>query len=222
MLRSDAQANLDRILIAARAVFAERGLDAKLADVAARAGVGVGTVYRRFENKEALIATLFDTRLLAVVAEARAALEYDDPFDGLVHFLEVSTRMMAGDRALRELVRVGGRPPSPATSAHHGDELRTRITEMQTQVRELTAELVARAKAAGSLRPDVEGTDLGLISYTVQSAVDFGAGDDVWRRVLGLLVDGLRIDGERARLVPPALTDDELSVALDAKFTARG
>ncbi|EOM76761.1 TetR/AcrR family transcriptional regulator [Rhodococcus rhodnii] len=212
MLRSDARENLDRILGAARQVFAEQGLDAKLADVAARAGVGVGTVYRRFENKDALIAALFDSRLEVVVEKSRAALEFEDPLEGLVWFLDVSTQLMADDRALRDLA-VGG----PATPhAHLSQATLDRVEKLRYEVHEHVQRLVARGQAAGVVRDDLDATDIGLLSSTLQAAVDPGADSepDVWRRVLGLVVDGLRTDGVRTPLAPRPLTEPQLSAVM--------
>src|SRR5215212_11501130 len=87
-LRRDAQRNRERILAAARALFAERGVDATLDDVAARAGVGVGTVYRRYPNKDALLDELFEERIGELAALAEASRTAADPWTALVHFLE--------------------------------------------------------------------------------------------------------------------------------------
>ncbi|NLU84826.1 TetR/AcrR family transcriptional regulator [Rhodococcus sp. HNM0569] len=218
MLRSDAQANLDRILAAARKVFAERGLDAKLADVAAEAGVGVGTVYRRFASKEELVATLFDARLEDVVAEARTALEFARPLDGIVHFLAVTTQMMADDRALRDLL-AAGRTSSAHGHLHLPDEMIRRVEALDEEVHELTGRLVEHAKADGSVRRDFSSTDLGVLSFTIQAAVDFGTdvSPEVWRRVFGMLIDGIRADGQRTPLESPALTQPQLARALRRK-----
>jgi AcrR family transcriptional regulator len=87
-LRRDAERNRQRILAAAGELFAERGLSVTLDDIARHAGVGVGTVYRRFPDKNELIDALFEDRLKALCAAAEAALASDDPWDGLVLFLE--------------------------------------------------------------------------------------------------------------------------------------
>src|SRR6516165_7497408 len=102
-LRRDAERNRQRILRAAADVFTERGLQATLDDVAHRAGVGVGTVYRRFPDKEALVEALFAERLEALVGFAEQALADPDPWGGLVSFLERTVAVIAGDRGLRQL-----------------------------------------------------------------------------------------------------------------------
>src|ERR1700728_817854 len=90
-LRKDAERNRQRILEAAAEVFTDRGLEATLDDVARHAGVGVGTVYRRFPDKASLADALFDERIDALVAMAKHAQEQPDAWAGLVSFLERST-----------------------------------------------------------------------------------------------------------------------------------
>src|SRR5216117_1033552 len=106
-LRRDAELNRRRILESAREVFSQRGLQATLDDVAHHAGVGVGTVYRRFPDKEQLIEALFETRLEEIAALAGQALAADDAWEGLVGFLEGTMGLQAADRGLKEVV-LGG------------------------------------------------------------------------------------------------------------------
>src|SRR5262249_49101238 len=103
-LRRDAERNRQRILQAAAEVFTEQGLRATLDDVADRAGVGVGTVYRRFPDKEALVEALFTERLDKLVGFAEQALADPDPWAGLVDLLERAATIMAGDRGLRQIL----------------------------------------------------------------------------------------------------------------------
>src|SRR5919205_689932 len=97
-LRSDAERNRRRILEAAAEVFAERGLDASLDDIAAAAGVGVGTVYRRFPDKDVLIDALFEEKINHACRLAREALEHEDPWEGFVFFMRAMCAMHAADR----------------------------------------------------------------------------------------------------------------------------
>jgi AcrR family transcriptional regulator len=110
-LRRDAEANRLRILAAAGRVFAERGLEVTMDDIAAAAGVGVGTVYRRFPDKQELIDALLGQRIERVARTAEEALEMSGPWEALVTFLRVATAMQVTDRALAELMRgqPGGR-----------------------------------------------------------------------------------------------------------------
>src|ERR1051325_8125083 len=96
-LRRDAERNRQRILEAASEVFNERGLEVSLDEIARHAGVGVGTVYRRFRSKEELVEALFMDRLDTVAAVADEALSTPDPWTGLVSFMEQMAGIMAGD-----------------------------------------------------------------------------------------------------------------------------
>src|ERR687889_852635 len=96
-LRADAERNRARILAAASEVFAERGLDVSLDDIAAHAGVGVGTVYRRFPDKDALIDALFEDKIADVERVAREALEIEDPWEGFETFMRAVCRLQAED-----------------------------------------------------------------------------------------------------------------------------
>ena len=112
-LRKDAERNRQRILLAAAEVFTERGLEATLDDVARHAGVGVGTVYRRFPDKAALADALFEQRIDLLVGLAERAYGEPDPWQGLVSFLERAGEMMATDKGLRQILMftvVGTRP----------------------------------------------------------------------------------------------------------------
>ena len=103
-LRRDAERNRQRILAAAAEVFAERGLAATLDDVAREAGVGVGTVYRRFPDKEELIDALFEQRIDEMVARAEASVADDDPWTALVRFFERFVERSATTAACMELL----------------------------------------------------------------------------------------------------------------------
>src|ERR1700760_870890 len=98
-LRRDAERNRQRILEVAREAFAEDGLAVTLDEIARRAGLGVGTVYRRFPDKEQLIDALFEDRLAEILATANASLEIVDPWEGLSHLIEASRGLQVGARA---------------------------------------------------------------------------------------------------------------------------
>ncbi len=103
-LRRDAERNRQRILKAAAEVFDERGLEVSLDEVARHAGVGVGTVYRRFPTKEELMEALFMERIDSIAALAEAAGDAADPWSGLVSFIEQVAEMLAGDLGLRQML----------------------------------------------------------------------------------------------------------------------
>src|SRR6195952_3724769 len=106
-LRKDAARNRERILGAAGEVFAERGLGVTLDDIAHHAGVGVGTVYRRFEDKEQLIDALFEQRVGAIITSAEESRELAEPWLALEHFLVVTLEAQSRDQGLREIVFAG-------------------------------------------------------------------------------------------------------------------
>src|SRR3954452_2459805 len=101
-LRADAERNRARILAAAAEVFAERGLDVSLDDIAAAAGVGVGTVYRRFPDKDALIDALFEDKIRAVAERLQAAVAIEDPWEAFETFMRGVCASHAADRGLKE------------------------------------------------------------------------------------------------------------------------
>lgn len=203
-LRRDAERNRRRILDAARTLFACHGLQVTLDDIAHAAEVGVGTVYRRFPDKDALIDALFDEEIEAVVALAESALEQEDPWDGLEQFVRTTLEKQAANRGLRELL-LGNR--SGVDCAAEG---RDRIAP-------LVGLLVERARASGALRADVETSDMPLIQLMVGAVVDYtrDVDPDVWRRLMTLVLDGLR--AERAAPTPmpvPALSHEQAVCAM--------
>jgi AcrR family transcriptional regulator len=180
-LRKDAARNRERILAAAREVFAERGLEVTLDDIAHHAGVGVGTVYRRFADKDQLIDALFDQRLDAIATRTEAATEIADPWTAFVSFLEGILEELANDRGLRELSFAG----------RHGRE---RVARARARIDPLIDVLVSRAHASGQLRADVGPADVMFVQKMVCAVMDMtrDVSRDAWRRYLTILLDGLR------------------------------
>jgi AcrR family transcriptional regulator len=199
-LRRDAERNRQRILRAAAEVFTQRGLEASLDDVARHAGVGVGTVYRRFPDKQTLIAELFTERIDAMVAVAEEACAAPDPWLALVSFLEYAADAMAADLGLRELMMF----------ATYG---RDRVAYAREQMRPVVSKMVERAQASGALRADFSATDVPLLAFLLASAAEYAgpAQPGLWRRYLALIVDGMRAArGDASELPVPALTPDEI------------
>src|ERR1700759_5188839 len=155
-LRRDAERNRQRILAAAAEVFTERGLDATLDEVARAAGVGVGTVYRRFPDKESLVTELFRARMDALVTVAEEACTAADPWLGLASYLEFAAAAMAGDQGLRELMMFG---------AYDRDQ----VCYARDRMRPVIGRLVERAQAAGELRADFAATDVKMIRFLLAS-----------------------------------------------------
>jgi AcrR family transcriptional regulator len=206
-LRKDAERNRQRILAAAGALFAECGLGATLDAVAERAGVGVGTVYRRFPDKEALIDALFEERIDQVVAIAEACSAMDDAWEALSCFFDRAITLHGQDRALKEIV----------FSTAHGHQ---RVASARDRIAPLVEALVARAHAAGQLRKDFQTTDTPIIQLALTAVIEY-AGDvepDLWRRYLAVMLDGLRAEAARTPMAPAALQQDQLDVVMSRGF----
>ena len=185
-LRKDAELNRQRVIAAAREVFRDRGVAATLNDVAHHAGVGVGTVYRRFPDKEALIDALFESMVETVEAATAEALNEPDAWVGLAVCLEKVCEVQAMDRGLREVMLGTGNGPK-------------RHTQMRDRVVPLLEQLVARAKEQGRLRPDMLPPDFAIIQLMLGAITEHVGQPDLWRRYLALLLDGMRA---RAGLTP--------------------
>jgi AcrR family transcriptional regulator len=205
-LRADAARNRERLLRAAEELFAAHGLDVTLDDVARRAGLGVGTVYRRFPTKEHLIEALFEDKITALAERAEAAAREPDPWAALVRFLaDVCTRQ-AADRGLREVALGTRHTPPPIAVAR--DRLVPALTELFT-----------RAKRSGQLRDDVHPTDIPALLVMIGAVTDFAHGTRpaLWQRYLNLLIDGLAARREVARPLPTeSLNEEELHAAMSA------
>jgi AcrR family transcriptional regulator len=195
-LRRDAERNRQRILVAASALFAERGLNVTLDDVAHRADVGVGTVYRRFPDKDHLIGALFDEQIAKVMQLASEALKTEDPWLGISQFLDRNLELQANDRGLRELMRGTTHAMALGRSA-------------RGQIGPVIAALVARAQASGQLRADVGAVDIALVQIMVGAIMDSteAVNAQLWRRTLAIALDGLRATDSPADLpgTPPTL-----------------
>lgn len=202
-LRRDAERNRRRILDAASEVFAQRGLDASLDDIADCAGLGVGTVYRRFPNKEALVDTLFEQRIEQMVTLAERAAAEPEPWAGFAEFLRQAARLHAEDRGLQQVMLSGS----------YGHK---RVAAARSRLLPAVNLLVEKAQADGSLRPDFRPTDIPIILKMVGCVVHYTyrVNPDAWRRYLELLLDSLRTVEGRAPLPVDALTADEATQAM--------
>jgi AcrR family transcriptional regulator len=180
-LRADAERNRQRILDAARELFAERGLDVTLDDIARHAGVGTGTAYRRFPNKDALIEALMVERIDEIAAIARERLEDPDPWAGLAGFFEGALALQASDRGLKDVLFSGTRG-------------REQVAHARQQIAPIVARLVRRAVDAGVVRSDMSTTDVPVINFMLNTLVDLGRDvePELYRRYLAIVLDGLR------------------------------
>jgi AcrR family transcriptional regulator len=183
-LRADAERNRERILAAAAEVFAERGLDVSLDDIAAHAGVGVGTVYRRFPDKNALIDALFEDKIDRAVQLATDALEIEDPWEGLVMFMRGMCAMQAADRGFKDALL-------------SRDRGRDRVAGARERIAPRALKLLARAQEAGAVRADLGPFDLPMLHLCVGLIADRtrDVAPDYWERVLTILIDGISAKG---------------------------
>jgi len=177
-LRADARRNRERILVAARAVFADYGHDAQMDEVARRAGVGMGTVYRHFPTKDALLEALLADSFSRIADNARAALDEPDPWQAFAGTLWFGAEQLAANRGLTQ-----------SLVAHPADG----VMEREAELRETMGVLIARAQAAGVLRSDMVVDDVPMLMCGVGAAFQKPHGcPESWRRHLSILLDGLR------------------------------
>jgi AcrR family transcriptional regulator len=205
-LRRDAELNRQRIIAAAQVVFGERGLEATLDDIAHHAGLGVGTVYRRFPSKEHLVEALFVKKFEEISELAEQALAEPDAWEGLTEFAWKSAELHAADRGLHELM----------LSNTFGQD---KVAQAREKILPICTRLVERAQASGQLRADVRPTDFPLLQVMIGSVTDYthDVQPGVWRRYLGLLLDGLRAEpGAPSELKAPPLDVEMLDNAMCA------
>jgi len=199
-LRADAARNRDAILAVARDVFAEHGLEAPLETIAARAGVGIATLYRRFPTREKLVAAALVEKVAEYAEAARRALAVPDPWDGFAGVVERICELQAGDRGLSDLL-------SMTLSA---DE---RVEELRRTANDLLIAVIDRAKAAGTLREDFVGEDLVLLLIATAAVTHVTRADapEAWRRFVALALDSFSTRGSPPR--PDSALPDPPSTA---------
>ncbi|MFD9396021.1 TetR/AcrR family transcriptional regulator [Streptomyces sp. NPDC060000] len=214
-LRVDAQRNLEHVLRAAREVFGELGYGAPMEDVARRARVGVGTVYRRFPSKDVLVRRIAEEETSRLTDQARAALgQEDEPWSALSRFLRTSVSSGAGRLLPPQVLRVGA--SEDGTDGVPADE--ARVPQQRTQpgggelrivagdgtkaavgdagaaaLLEVVGRLVERAREAGELRTDVSVSDVLLVIATAAPSLpDPAQQAAASARLLDILLEGLR------------------------------
>ena len=194
-LRADAERNRRRLLAAAKELFATRGLHVTLDDIARHAGVGTGTAYRRFPNKDALIEALMADRIHEIGAIARESLEDPDPWRALAGFFERAMALQAADRGLKDILWSSG----------HGKE---QVVHARRAIAPPVTKLVARAVEAGVVRADMGTSDVPMINYMLSAIVDFSRDvePELYQRYLAIVLDGLRPRDDLAPLPVDALT----------------
>jgi AcrR family transcriptional regulator len=177
-LRADAARNREAVVCAAQQVFAEAGLDAPLEEIARRAGVGIGTLYRRFPSREQLISAALIDKITAYADAAERALAEPDPWAGFTGFVRRICAMQAGDRGLADLLLITLAPTE-------------QLEAIRARANCSVIALIDRAKAARRLRADMVGEDL-LLMLIGNNAIAAAAGADAPRalpRFVALMLD---------------------------------
>jgi AcrR family transcriptional regulator len=190
-LRVDAERNRVRIIEAAREVFAEQGIDAPILDVANRAGVGVGTLYRRFPTRGDLVAGAFLDQMAAFAEGVEVALADPDPWSGFCGYIERLCAMQSSNRGLCDVLTL------TFPSLRRFEAARRKVYAGFT-------ELIGRAQAAGALRADFVPEDL-LMLLMANAGVAAGAGQAAPRtspRLIGYLLQAFAAPGG-GQLPPP-------------------
>ena len=191
-LRRDARENRQRLLDAAAAVFAERGLEAGVEEIAHVAGVGIGTLYRRFPTKDALICALVHDVMTTILELARASTGCPDG-TGLENFLAAASAYQAAHTGVLPRLWKAG-------SEHRSVD----------EIRRLVDALLADAKDNGRIRTDLTSTDLTIVMWSIRGVIETtrGIAPDAWRRHLDILIAGLRPAAEP--LLHPPLSQQEV------------
>ena len=180
-LRADAQRNRERVLAVAKEAFTADGLAVSMPEIARRAGVGVGTIYRQFPTKEALFEAIVVEDLRTMVERARALEAADDPGEAFFAFLTGAAEEGADNGAFKEALAGAGIDLGAAKSA------------TEKELYDVAGHLLERAQQAGQVRADVSLTDVFALLSGVLSSTDRRQGKEPLRRLLAVVSDGLRV-----------------------------
>jgi AcrR family transcriptional regulator len=201
-LRRDARESREKLIAAAQAEFAARGVDASLEKVAREAGVAIGTLYRHFPTRLDLLVAALGPRLQEFVDGAEKAVKMDDPWEGFVAYLENLFAVQAGDRGFNDFL--SRRFPGNAETEQIHDMMCRQIEDV-----------LARAQDAGKARPDITQADIVNLIWSNGRIIDATSAKapTAWRRQLYLMLDAYR--AERAHSIPePPMTDEQLYDAM--------
>lgn len=209
-LRADAQRNRDRVLEAARIAFAEHGPDVAVSEILKIAGVGSGTLFRHFPTKRDLLIAVLERTFDELAGMMDEALALESPWDGVVHVLTATAEFQASDQSFLQSV---------------GPELfaEERFIARNEEMMDKFGDLIARAQAAGVVRADLVAEDIPFIVSALGGSTQacfpttsVGFSPTLWKRYLGVVLDGLRPEGAHA-LPEPAPTRAQLVAAKAAK-----
>ncbi|MEU5567637.1 TetR/AcrR family transcriptional regulator [Micromonospora musae] len=192
-LRVDAERNRQKIVAAAHEVFAQSGLEVPIEEIAKRAGVGVGTLYRRYPTRGELIADAFEEKMTAYAEAARQALADPDPWHAFCVYIEKICGMQAGDRGFTTVLTMTF-PTAKRFEAARDEAFHDFST------------VVERAKADGKLRPDFVTQDIPMF-LMANAGVLTATGDaapETWRRLVGYLIQACATAAAQPLADPPA------------------
>jgi AcrR family transcriptional regulator len=178
-LRADARRNRERIMSAGRELFALQGPQAQMDDIAAHAGVGIGTVYRHFPTKEALLTAMVRDRFQEFAEKARLAEDIPDPLESFERVIRGSAEAVEGDAGF-QLAMMGS------------NQLEWEgIEEQKAALAEVLARIISRAAAAGVVRDDFTVDDFGMVMCGITSTMYYQPGSANWRRHLEIVLHGI-------------------------------
>lgn len=178
--RADARRNVQRLVAAARDALNEDGLGVTTREVARRAGVGLGTLYRQIPNLDELVAAILFDAIAEMTDQATRALDDPDPWEGLAHFAETFVQLRATSCGLHD-----------ALSSDRDHEIDAEVTRL----REAVGKLVRHAQAAGVLRADIDWRDVPFVlasAIPADHTIGIPAKQDQWKRNLAIILDGMR------------------------------
>ena len=179
-LRADARRNLERILSSAQALFAERGPAAQMEDIAAHAGVGIGTLYRRFPTKEALVTELVRERFQQFGVIAAECEGIEGPYEALATMMRRHAESVEGDIAFQLAML--------KLNDFHWEG----IEEDKAALNARVSGIIERAQSAGEVRADLSVEDYGMMMCGITATMHFMSESHEWRRHLELILAGLR------------------------------
>jgi AcrR family transcriptional regulator len=179
-LRADARRNRERIMSAGRELFARDGPEAPMDEIAAHAGVGIGTVYRHFPTKEALLTEMVRVRFQEFAAIATLAEDTVDPRDALETVMRRSAEAVEGDIGF-QLAMMGS------------DQLEWEgIEEQKSALAAVLTRIIRRGVSAGVVRDDFTFDDFGMVMCGITSTMYYKPGSADWRRHLAIILHGVR------------------------------
>jgi AcrR family transcriptional regulator len=204
--RVDARRNRERLLAAARELLASDGVDVPVREIAQRAGVGVGTLYRHFPGRDDLVDAVLEDAFDEYVSLAEGALAEPDAWTAFTGFVEQVLVLQARNRGLKDVVQTGA----------HGRE---RAEATRRRIAPLIARLVERAQADGALRPDFAPQDVALVFWGADRVIELAddVAPEVWRRQLGFVLDGLRATAATPLPRPPLTARQEQRIGAARK-----